>query len=592
VPVLAVAVAIATLGAAVASQRFGSAGRQAPPPPARPVTARLVVPYGPLAATAPTQPASAPAYLEGGASAAAVLVTSPRRNADAARTWLTEAGVPSVAVHVAADAVAHPFVVLVGAPSAHALVRLTRFVNDGGTLVVDAPATPGLRALAGVGGLRSAPRAHLAILPGGGMPTADVYFKRATTTGFARDHGALARFADGSAAIAARRVGAGLVVLSGVPLEYAVTAVQAGDAAPTGGRDALVLLARILYGLRPTGVALGAAPDGAASAVVLTHDLTTPAAYAAAPAVAALERDRGVHATFFASAQTHGAPGLAPALTATSSAVLRGLARGGAEVGSAGIVATPFSTLAPGTGSEAYPGYAPTVASGGATQLGELRVSRHIVASLASQPAPAFRPQDGEVPATALARLAAVGYTVDASPLASTYGGGTPFRSRTDGGELPLLRLPLGFDDTSGGRLDRRVDELADLAARTRELGAPLTVRISPTSGSVATYALETVLARLADDVWVGGAGAFAASFSARYGLTLQVTVDQETAALAIHLGASGRVASQTLILPAPAARATLRATGASLELSTDGRRISVPAFTNSADIDVVVRGK
>ena len=114
-----------------------------------------------------------------------------------------------------------------------------------------------------------------------------------------------------------------------------------------------------------------------------------------------------------------------------------------------------------------------------------------------------------------------------------------------------------GFDDTTGGRLDRRVDELADLAARTRELGAPLTIRVSPTSGSVATYALETVLARLADDVWVGGAGAYAASFSARYGLQLEVTADQETAALAIHLAGGGRVPSQTLILPSPAASAT-----------------------------------
>jgi peptidoglycan/xylan/chitin deacetylase (PgdA/CDA1 family) len=592
VPVLAVSLAIATLGAAVASQRLGRDGGVTVAAPPKLAPAHLIVPYGPLAATAPAVAASVPAYLGGGASAAAVVVTSPRRNPDAARTWLTEAGVPSVAARGVADAVSHPFVVLVGAPSAKGLARLARFVRDGGTLVVDAPATPGLRALAGVGTPRSAPRAHLAILPGGGMPSADVYFRRATTTGFAHDHGALARFADGSAAIAARRLGAGLVVLTGVPLEYAVTAVQAGDAAPTGGRDALVLLARILYGLRPTGVALGAAPDGAASAVVLTHDLTTPAAYAAAPAVAALERDRGVHATFFASAQTHGAPGAAAALTAASTGILRRLGAGGAEVGSAGIVDTPFAALAPGSGNEAYPGYAPTIASGGATQLGELRVSRHIVASLASQPVPAFRPQDGEVPAAALARLAAVGYTVDASPLASTFGGGTPFRPRVDGGELPLLRLPLGFDDATGGRLDRRVDELVNLATRTRELGAPLAVRVSPTSGSVATYALETVLARLADDVWVGSAGAFAASFSARYGLTLDVTADQETAALAIHLVAGGRVASQTLILPSPAASATLRATGARLTLSPDGRRISVPAFTNSADVDVVVRGK
>jgi peptidoglycan/xylan/chitin deacetylase (PgdA/CDA1 family) len=590
--VLAVAVAIATVGAAVASQRFGGGGRATAIAPHAGAPARLVVPYGPLAATAPSVAASAPAYLEGGASAAAVIVTSTRRNADAARTWLTEAGVPSVAARGVVDAAVHPFVVLVGAPRQRGLARLTRFVRDGGTLVVDAPATPGLRALAGVSGLRRAPRAHLAILPGGGMPTADVYFRRATTTGFTHDHGALARFADGSAAIAARRVGAGLVVLLGVPLEYAVTAVQDGEAAPTGGRDALVLLARILYGLRPTGVALGAAPDGAQSAVVLTHDLATPAAYAAAPAVAALEHDRGLHATFFASAQTRGAAGDGPALTAASAAILRRLARGGAEIGSAGIVAAPFSTLPPGTGSEAYPGYVPTAASGGATELGELRVSRHIVASLSSQPVPAFRPQGGEVPATAFERLAAVGYAVDASPLASTYGGGTPFRPRVEGGELPLLRLPLGFDDSTGGRLDRRVDELADLAGRTRELGAPLTVRVSPTSGSVATYALETVLARLADDVWVGGAGAFAASFDARYGLELDVTADQETAALAIHLGGSGRVASQTLILPSPAAHATLRATGESLDLSPDGRRISVPAFTDSADIDVVVRGK
>ena len=232
-----------------------------------------------------------------------------------------------------------------GSVAAEDKTRLEAFANGGGVVVIDGVSAPA-EELAGVSDPTPLTRDRLATLAGGGVPAETLGFPSGATTGWHKDGGALARFADGTAAIAVRRVGSGLVVLLGAPLERLITAPAAGLAGPTDlkpaqqhVRDTLSLVARTLYGLTPTGVVLGSAPDGRATALVLAHVVDSQRAFATVPQIAAIERDRGTRATFLVVTPTvaSGGTGL---IDGRQAAMLAALSRGGFDVAAAGVAAS------------------------------------------------------------------------------------------------------------------------------------------------------------------------------------------------------------------------------------------------------------
>jgi hypothetical protein len=148
-----------------------------------------------------------------------------------------------------------------------------------------------------------------------------------------------------------------------------------------------------------------------------------------------------------------------------------------------------------------------------------------------------------------------------------------------------LLREPVGFDDAGPTRVDQRGAELDALVSHAVATGAPATVRISPSGGTTATFALQRLLAGVSADVWTGDATTFARFWSARYGLTLDVVPGED--AFVVRLVGHGAVPPQTLVLPFRAARAAVSGTTAPLVLQGDGRRVAIPGFRDRIEIQI-----
>ena len=186
--------------------------------------------------------------------------------------------------------------------------------------------------------------------------------------------------------------------------------------------------------------------------------------------------------------------------------------------------------------------------------------------------------------------LAGTGYGVDASVRADVVAGGLPYRLATGddaSAEQPVLRLPLRFDDRTGLTPDRRGAELDAILQSSVATGAPAVVRISPLHGSAATYALESLLARAPQDVWIGSVADFAAFWSARVGARARRRARPPRGWRA-RLSGEGQVPGQTLVLPFRAERASIAGETAALPLAGDGQRIAVPAFTDEVEVEIV----
>ncbi len=580
-PAILAAAVLLTGAGAVAVTRLPGHGMRAVPAARPPAT--LALPYGPADRLA--EPVAAPAaMLRAGDGGAAIYAAGAESTDDAARL-LTSAGVPALVAASPADALTHPVVVWVGELPPADVARVTAYVNHGGILVVFG-ASAAAEQLAAATGRRSATRSTVQVLPGGGVSAAQLHLAPFPGTGWQRAGGVLARYDDGSAAWVLRRTGLGAVALAGVPLSALVAATPA--AGDPGARDVAASVTRALYQLSPLGITLGSAPAGDAQALVLTHDLDSPPAYSEAAGMAQIEADRGVTSTFFAVTRT-AASGADPLLTPAAAGVLRDLAQRGFDIGAGGVVPDRFGSLAAGTGSESYPGYAPAAGAGGATRSGEVRVSAHVVGAVTGTPPTAFRPPallDGGAATGLDATLAGAGLGAEAAVAASASGGSLPFRAAlTTGEEYAVLRLPVAFDDRAGPRVDTRNDELTAVLAHAAATGAPAVVRISPSAGSAATFAEQRLLAELPAATWVGSARDYASFWSARYALTLGVAAAGD--ALLVRLSSPGHTPGQTLVTPFPVASATLRASGERLAVSADRRHVAVPPFTGAAEIEL-----
>ena len=402
------------------------------------------------------------AHLTGGANAVAVLALPGGSPASAALHWLDGGGVPSVVAGSLDEALTHGVAVILGPVADVDVPRLQAFAAAGGVLVIERPFSASSLALAGVSMPTTASRDTLVVLPGAGLEAATVRFPGAEATAWAVDAGALARYPDGGAAIAARQIGTGAVIALGVALGDVVLASESSVVAPRVpaagepavgtalGRDVFAHLGRTIYGLAAPGITLGGAPGGHAAALVLTHDIDTPAALEQAGALAELERDRGVHGTYFVAAQAHGADGAPAVLDAAGADRLRALEAAGADVQSGGVAFGDDPAVRAGDGREAVPGYAPTTGAGGASLFGEARVSRHVLAAVLPGLEPtAFRAPAAVAPPELDGAPPASSYAVDASARADVVAAAADRLTTGEAAdaEQPVLRLPLRFDD-------------------------------------------------------------------------------------------------------------------------------------------------
>jgi peptidoglycan/xylan/chitin deacetylase (PgdA/CDA1 family) len=582
-PAILAAAAALTAAGAFALTRFTPTAGTSPAPKATPAP-QLALPYGPAERLQSAVAAPAESLHAGDAGGAGVYAVGGAAPSDALRL-LTAAGIPAAPAATPADAFRRPVAVWLGPLGPPDQAAATQFVTRGGVLLVFG-ASPGAAALAGASLETSATRTAVQVLAGGGVPATQLRLTPFAGAGWGRAAGVLARYDATSAAWVVRRLGAGVVALSGIPL--------ASLAAPAGAdtRDLAVAVVRALYQLSPSGVTLGAAPEGNLSALVLTHDLDSPGAYAGAAQVAQIEADRGVRSTFFAVTRT-AESGPHPLLTLTTAALLRGLRQRGFDIAAGGVAPRPFAALPQGSGSEAFPTYAPPPGGNGSTRDGEVRVSTHVIRAVTGSAPVAFRPPALLTPADAGPLdtvLAGAGIPVESAVMAAASGGGLPFRAPApDGQEYPVLRLPVAFDDRAGPRVDTRNGEIVQLLNHAAATAAPAVVRLSPAAGSAATFAEQQLLAELPPATWVGSAADYAAFWSARYAITMAIRTGGD--GITITLTASGAVPSQTLIAPFPVATAVLQPAGTPLPVSSDGRRVTVPAFTGTTDVALAAGG-
>ena len=356
-------------------------------------------------------------------------------------------------------------------------------------------------------------------------------------------------------------------------------------------RDRQVAALRAYWGATPGGFRLGDAPQGRERAVVLLHDLRTRAAIDEAGAFARAERAAGVRATYVIQPKYLDDAAGPAMLDATARRVVRALHAAGAEVAAGGISGGDIATLEAGDGREAYPSYAPSFGSpttlAGATLFGELRVSRHLVASLGAGTPQSFRGV-GERTAAGFAGVAqGVGFRTDATLAVDQAGGAFPFlQPDAGGGVRPLLRFPVSFQDLPGQPLTARLDAIASQLRRNRATGAPTLVEITP-AGDDRLPAQMALIERLAPQAWTGTLAGLAGFWRDR----LLVSMDARPAEggtwdVRLRAPAGVTLRGQSLVSPFK----VVRASAGGAPLARVGRRIALPPLSGELVVHVVPR--
>ena len=417
---------------------------------------------GPLSSSA-VPAAFAPVLAPAGPNAAAIWVRAPKLLPAAPVSLFTSAGVPAVIVHSAAQAFIHPLVLVWPTTALRGDDRrqLAAYGHAGGTVIAVAP-DPSTRTL--------------------------------------------------------------LRHIRGTSLASLVTVPEAGLGDGTR-RDAQILSLRRFWQATPGGFRMGDAPGGQARALVLLHDLRSPAAYAGADAFAREEHAHGISATYVAQTKYIADQDGPSLVSAAARDALEAVRADGGDIAAGGVTGS-IAHMPIGDGTESYPAYSPAYATStalvGASAFGELRVSGQLVHDLSGVSPVAFRSGGGATPRGFAGAAQGAGYEVDATLAASHAGGAFPFfQTEANGGVRPVLRIPVSFQDLPRERLDQRVGALSATLAGHQASDAPTAVDITPDVTWTKLYAEQALLASAGPDVWVGSLDALAAFWRGRVSLGL-----------------------------------------------------------------------
>jgi peptidoglycan/xylan/chitin deacetylase (PgdA/CDA1 family) len=387
----------------------------------------------------------------------------------------------------------------------------------------------------------------------------------------------LATFDDGSAAITVHGHAYALGVDLGALLEIGYgghdeTLARAYDNQFEPTIDVWLRVIRQLYvDGEPNAVTLGTVPDGKPLAVMITHDVDYLRSVDNSRAYADFEHTAGIPATYFVQTKYVRDYNDDVFFNDAASPKLRQLAMAGLELASHSVAhSRQFATLPVGTGDERFPGYRPFVqnatATTGATVLGELRISKYLLESIAPDTVTAFRPGYLAEPRVLPQALAAVGYRFSSSTTANASLTHLPFAltdDRAGEAESGIFEFPVSIEDEALPRMDARVNDALDVARRVSRYGGEMVVLIHP---NVTDYKLkfeQGFVGALRSTAWFGTVSGFGRWWAARNAVGCDVTADGATI---------------TLRLSAPHA--------------IDGLPISVPGSWSyvSADIGVNVR--
>lgn len=308
----------------------------------------------------------------------------------------------------------------------------------------------------------------------------------------------LAIYEDGTAAITQSGFGKGKAYAVGMDIGHALLQVHGGRLeglnrsyinAYEPGFDLFLRLIRRLYQAgEPDSVVLHTVPDNKALSVLMTHDIDFTGSMKNAAQYAALEKSRGVSATYFTQTKYVRDYNDNLFLNEDGAKLLVQLDSLGVELASHSVAHSKiFKDFPMGSGRERYPDYTPFVKSftktSGGSILGELRVSRFLLEHFTPQKVESFRPGHLSYPRTLPQALLATGYRFSSSLTANEALTNLPFPLMYDRAyetELELFEFPITVEDELAPRLLDRLPHALAMAKAIGRYGGTMTILIHP----------------------------------------------------------------------------------------------------------------
>jgi len=238
--------------------------------------------------------------------------------------------------------------------------------------------------------------------------------------------------------------------------------------------------------------------------------------------------------------------------------VLRRLSDLGMEIASHSVAhSLQFAELPVGSGEETYPTYRPFVRdegyTGGATVLGELRVSRFLLETLVpGLRVVSFRPGHLRNPYALPAGLEGTGYRFSSSVTAGNALTHLPFRLTEGRGTetaVPVFEFPVTIEDEREPALASRFDEAVALAERLGLYGGLFVVLIHTDEVETKLAFERRLVEALREDAWFGTLEEFGNFWSARDQVSVETRASGDE--VTVVLDAPEPVDGLTLRLPA-----------------------------------------
>lgn len=536
---------------------------------------------GPAEATsvAPAVAAQVADFDRGSPHRMAVLVTDPESDWLGLLRGFRALGVPVRFTRDPAAALQHRVVLVYPIVSGKVLSgpelrALAGHVHAGGTLLAFDLAGGGLGELFGVDGYApSQSRELLTWARAGGVPEEDTIRvnreSKLWTLGYAAAGAqVLASFDDGSTAVACRE-SAGMACVMGLDLGRLAQLGMDGRAEPINRHfvnayeptlDVLLRWVRDLYVARePVPWLLSTVPGDREVSLLVTHDVDYGGSVANTLEYAQALAERGATGTFFIQTKYRRDFNDEVFFDDTVVPVLEGLKQAGMEVASHSVShSVVFKAFPMGSGDERYPDYRPTVQSrgeaDGATVLGELRVSRFLLETLAGTDIPSFRPGHLSYPFALPEALRATGFRYSSSLTANGALTHLPYQlthSRAGRALVPVHEFPVTIEDELPPPLGQRFEQAQAVIEKiARHQGLVVFLNHPNVTGDKLDFEKRLVEA-WKTRAWIGRLDAFGAWWQARD--ALEVDIRQQDGAWT--LTASGPQPIEDLVVHLPKSR-------------------------------------
>lgn len=377
----------------------------------------------------------------------------------------------------------------------------------------------------------------------------------------------VATYANGAAAITARRYGSGyayaigfdpgLFLQKGHGYRLEGLAPAYVNAFEPTSDVILRLLTNIYRQGEASAVTAHTVPWNRQLSVSITHDIDYNRSLENAVEYARMERGLGVTGTYFIQTKYIRDWNDKVFFNQASLSDLRALVDLGMEVASHSVSHSKlFSKFPLGDGSESYPDYVPFVYSErqafAGTVLGELRVSKFLLDQFSGAPrVRSFRAGHLENPFVLPQALAASGYRYDSTITANNAMTHLPYRLNHQRGmtsEVEVWEFPVTIEDEREPAFHLRLPESLAVADKLAAYGGHFVVLVHPNETGEKLESIGQLIEALQPRAWFGSIGEFGAWWEARE--AVQIDVDAQPEKLRLSLSAPRAIAGLTLVLP------------------------------------------